>query len=163
MTQFEDNRTTAKAGGCVKKIKDAVKVLVAYDRLRGMPAKDVAKKHGITVMTISRWENNDDDYTKIIEKHCADVRRGVTGKLLRDMGDIASNVMKAAKEDPELGFKVLKELGAFKTAGNDVGMTQAEVQAAGGVTIVVMGAVGSDGTPVIDVDAAVDGDADDNG
>ena len=42
-------------------------------------------------------------------------------------------------------------------------MTQDEVQAAGGVTIMVMGAVGSDGTPVIDVDAVMDGDVDDNG
>ena len=156
-------RTSRNGVGCIQKVKETKKILVAYDRLMNMTAKEAAKKHDVSEGTISRWENGDEDYARIVEKHCADIRRGVTSKLLRTMGDVAANVMAAAKTDPELGFKVLKELGAFKTAGNDVGMTQAEVQAAGGVTIVVMGAVGSDGTPVIDVDAVVDGDVDVNG
>ena len=122
---------------CVKKIKHSTKVLVAYDRLMGTSAKKVAKKHGINEVTISRWENHDEEYAKIVTKHCADVRRGVTSKLLKDMGDVAANVMAAAKEDAELGFKVLKELGAFKTSGKEVGMTQEEVAQAGGVTIQV--------------------------
>jgi len=153
----------ARKSDCIKRLDDVVKHKVAYDRLQGLSMKATAAKHGITEATVGRWEKDDESYLEIISKHTTDMRRAITGKLFKDMGLVAANVMKVAKTDAELGFKVLKELGAFKTAGNDVGMTQAEVQAAGGVTIVVMGAVGSDGTPVIDVDAVVDGDVDVNG
>jgi len=148
---------------CIKKLDEVVKHKVAYDRLQGLSMAASAKKHGITATTICRWEKDDEGYLAIIAEHTTNLRRAITGKLFKDMEDVAKNVMKVAKKDAELGFKVLKELGAFKTAGNDVGMTQAEVQAAGGVTIVVMGEVSKEGTPVIDVDAVVEGDVDVNG
>ena len=153
-----------KYNGCVKAIETAVKVMVAHDRLMGMTAEAVAKKHGVTTKSISTWENHDDTYIEIVAQAGRDIRRQCTGALIGGMAGLSRKVMKEAmsEEGGDLGFKILKELGAFKTGGREVGMTQDEVQAAGGVTIMVMGAVGSDGTPVIDVDAVVDGDVDVN-
>ena len=139
----------AKKGGYMEPIGRCKKLMAAHDRLMGARAEDVAEKYSISTKTLSLWENHDDEYMGIVAQAARDIRRATTGSLIKGMAGLSAKVMRAAmaEEGGELGFKILKEMGAFKTSGKELGMTQDEVAQAGGVTIMVMGAVGSDGTP----------------
>ncbi len=150
MTQVKVTKKAAKVNPRSRGIDTGVKVLVAHARLMGGKATDVADKYGINIKTLSLWENHDDGYAEIVRQAGVEVRKQATGALIGDMGKLSRKVMAAALADEsgELGFKMLKEMGAFKTSGEEVGMSKEEVQAAGGVTIIVMGEVGKDGVPV---------------
>lgn len=137
MKQSSKNDRTRKGQTCIEKINVAKKSMVAADRMAGMTQEMVAKKHGISARQLSRWEKGDEEYLAIIDKHTTDMRRAIVGRLFRDVEGVAANVMDAAREDAELGFKLLKEMGVLKTGGKELGMTQEEVAQAGGVTIQV--------------------------
>ena len=150
--------------GCASKHRLATKKMVAQARATGKTQQEAADIIGVTRKTVSLWEKDDVEYREAFDAHLVEMTRGYARELVSRMDEITRNVASAACKDPELGLKLLDKCGVLRHTGNLSGMSQAEKEnGAATVVIQVMGEVSKEGTPVIDVDAVMEGDVDDNG
>lgn len=98
---------------------DATKIGVAKHLAQGYTIAETADKFGVNSRTVSRWKADDELVRSVMESQQKQIRRQVAGVVGGGLKKVAMNVIEAAQEDPELGLKLLKEVGALRTAGKD--------------------------------------------